>query len=119
MSYGGVSRGTFRLDESATVVFDVNGNGVSFVQPGSAREIWNIGYISVNSSSLGLVPVVKFYRGSIVEPNFITGTFSGTLDVDSMPNTQLRQGERMWAQWIGGDPGATGTFTITGTKMVI
>lgn len=114
-----VSRGNFRLDEAATVVFDSNGSGTSFIQPGSAREIWGIGYISVTSTSTNNVPTVKFYRGSIVEPNFVTGTFSGTLDVDSMPNTQLRQGERLWALWSGGDPGATGTFSVTGIKTVI
>jgi len=114
-----VSQGSFRLDESATTLFDGNGNATSFVQVGGAREIWQIGYISVNSTSVNSVPTVKFYRGSIIEPNFVTGTFSGTLDVDSMPNIVLRQGERLWADWSQGDTGTLAVFTVTGIKKVI
>ncbi len=114
-----VSTGQFRLDEPSIVTFDANGNATSYVQPASAREIWSISFISVNSTSVVSVPQVKFYRGSIVNSNFVTGTFSGNLDVDSQPNMILRSGERLWAQWSGGDPGTTGTFRVEGTKTVV
>ncbi len=114
-----VSRGQFRLDESATCTFDAAGAGTSFIQPTGARESWRVSFITVNSSSVTLVPVVMFYRGSIAPSNFVAGSFSGTLDVDSLPNISLRSGERLIAVWTGGDVGATGTFRVEGTKVLV
>lgn len=114
-----VSRGQFRLDEPSTVTFDASGEGTSYLGPNHAREHWNIAFISVTSTSSTLVPTVQFYRGSVVPSNFVTGTFSGTLDVDSQPNIVLRSGERLYAHWTGGDVGATGTFRVEGTRVVV
>lgn len=117
MSY--VSRGEFRLDEPSTVIFNAAGEGTSFLGPNGARETWAVSFISVNSTSVTDVPTVQFYRGSIVPSNFVTGTFSGTLDVDSQPNLVLRSGERLYAHWTGGDVGATGTFRLEGKRVVV
>lgn len=114
-----VSSGQFRLDEPSSVVFDSNGVGISYLGPNGARESWNIAFISVTSTSVNDVPTVKFYRGSVVPSNFVTGTFSGSLDVDSQPNLILRSGERFYAYWEGGDPGTVGTFRLEGTRVVV
>lgn len=114
-----VSGGQFRLDEFATCIFDADGAGTSFVQPAGAREGWQITVITVNSSSVTLVPQVMFYRGSTTPGSFVAGTFSGTLDVDSLPNISLRSGERLIAVWTGGDVGATGTFRVEGVKVLV
>ena len=114
-----VSRGSFRLDEPTTVVFDSNGGGTSYLGPQAARESWSISFISVTSTSTTSVPSVRFYRGSVVPSNFVTGTYTGTLDVDSQPNVMLRSGERLYGVWEGGDPNAQGTFRIEGVRNIL
>ena len=113
-----VSRGQYRLDVTGSAILDSNGNGTSTVSVGGAREIWTITFISVNAGSTKS-PTVQFYRNAPVPGNFISGTFSGNLDVDSSPNVVLRQGELIYAVWSNGDPGAVVYFRIEGTKTVI
>ena len=106
--------GNYRLDVSRTVTFDSSGGGTDYVKPNGARESWQISYISVSSTSVDSVPTIRFYRGSVIPSNFVTGTFSGTLDVDSIPNIELRTGEPLIGVWEGGDVGSTGTFHVEG-----
>lgn len=113
-----VSRGQFRLDVPSTVLLDINGGGTSWVGPANARETWHIASIAVTSTSTD-IPTVRFYRNSTVPGNFVTGTFTGNLDVDSSPNLILRSGELLYAVWENGTAGATGTFRLEGTKVIV
>ena len=111
-----MTAGQYRLDESSTVTFDGAGNGLSYLNPNGARESWSIAFISVSSTSIDSIPTVRFYRGSVIPSNFVTGTFSGTLDVDSQPNMVIRTSEKLIAVWDSGDPGTTGTFHVEGSR---
>jgi len=111
-------QGTFQIDTAVVVTLDSNGSGTVTAGPGAARERWSISNISVNSDS-ALVPQVLIYRNSAIKSNFVTGSFSGQLDVDSSSNIQLRPGEKVVAVWSGGTPGATATVRFEGEKILI
>jgi hypothetical protein len=114
-----IGAGTFSLDEYRTVALDAGGGASAYFSPAGARESWDISSISVAGTATNNVPEIRFYRDSAVAGNFVTGSYAGTLDVDSSPNVSLRSGQRLVMQATGGDPGDTYTAHISGVKRIV
>lgn len=105
---------------TAQVTLDGSGNGTARTGPLSARETWHPATASVRASSAVSEATCLTYIGdSPTQANFIDGTFSGssgdsTDRVAGVPN--IKTGWYVWAVWAGGDPGATATLNVNGTK---
>lgn len=109
------------LNETAPVVLDGTGAGTASIGPISAREVWHPDVISVKVSTATDEAQCTIYVGdSPTQPNFVDGTYSGSSGdaTDRAAATLIRVGWKVWATWSGGDPGATATLTVTGTKDV-
>jgi hypothetical protein len=100
----------------ATVTLNGSGNGTASIGPTRVRERWYPSIVSVSVSSNASEPACKTYRGpQITDAAFVDGTYTGSSDsTDSFQGTELHAGDKVWAVWTGGDPGATATVTVTG-----
>lgn len=107
----------------ATVTLDINGNGIASVGPISARETWypaNV-HVSVNPGNVTNEAQCLVYVGPAVEANYFRdGTLSGSSgdSTDALSADMVVVGEKIFAQWIGGDSGFVATLVITGEKDV-
>ncbi len=106
---------------TATVVLDSSGDGTAKVGPAGTREAWQPLVASVICSSNNSEARCRVYLGdSEATWRFIDGTLSGSTG-DSTGNVAglpVPFGRWIWAVWTGGDPGATATLTVNGTKTV-
>lgn len=111
---------TWALREMGTCTLDANGNGSVFLQPGGARERWMVTLTNVTCSQPLTVkmPQMIMYRSSAVPANKIGGTFTATLDTDSVDEILLNMNEGIYFIFSGGDLGAVGTIRIEGTRYV-
>lgn len=109
------------LNETVSVRLDGAGAGTAKVGPISAREVWHPAAAAVKVSTIENEAQCLIYVGdSATQQNFVDGTYSGSSGdaSDRMAATIVRVGWYVWATWTGGDPGATATLTVTGTKDV-
>lgn len=108
------------LSEYASVTLDGSGNGTARVGPTAPGETWYPSVASVRVSTATLSPTCRIYAGSAAtEDNFVDGTYTGNLNSTSNVDGQvLRLGQKVFAVWEGGDPGAQATVTVTGTKDI-
>lgn len=109
------------LVQNASVQLDGSGNGTVGTGPLSAREVWLPAYVHVQVSSDNLEAVCNIYVGDSVSPqNFRDATCTGSLgdSSDHVSSSVIECGSKVWAVWTGGDPGATATLTVTGTKTI-
>jgi hypothetical protein len=110
-----------RLSESASVKLSGSGSGTAKVGPISAREQWRPENVHVSVSTATAEAACSIYIGdSVIARNFRDTTFSGSSgdSSDRVNADRVNVGEYVWAVWTGGDPNATGTLTVTGTKTV-
>jgi hypothetical protein len=96
------------------VKLDGSGNGTGILNGPKPGQKWTITQVSVLCTGVA-VPVFKYYKGTVNDGNFISGTFTGNQDTDSAPNIELFPGEYLTGVWTGGSSGAVGTFTVQGT----
>ncbi|MEU9022349.1 hypothetical protein [Actinomadura sp. NPDC048394] len=109
------------LNETVPVVLNGAGGGTAKVGPLTAREVWHPSNASVKVSTITNEAQCLIYVGdSPTQANFMDGTYSGSSgdSSDRVGATTVRVGWYVWAVWTGGDPGATATLTVTGTKDV-
>ena len=109
------------LNVTVSVRLDGAGGGTAQAGPISAREVWHPASVHVQASSAVAEAVCNIYIGdSPVQPNFMDGTFSGSSgdSSDRVSSVPVTCSWYVWAVWTGGDPGATATLTVTGTKDV-
>ncbi len=111
---------TVPLSEFATVTLDGSGNGTAKIGPKAHGVVWHPTVASVKTSTKVKSPICNIYAGSLVnDQSFIDGTYTGEADsTDSIAGQELHLGQYVWAVWTGGDVGATGTVTVTGTKDI-
>lgn len=108
---------------SAPVKLDGSGNGIAKIGPLTAREIWYPSKVHVNANTGSVVNEAQcvIYVGTTVGPNnFRDGTLSGSSgdSSDAVDSDEIRQGEYIFAVWIGGDANVTATLSVTGEKEV-
>jgi hypothetical protein len=105
---------TLQLATSANAVLDENGNGTVTAGPDVPGVTWNVTLVTCATTSVDNEPTFVIYFGQPIPQFSLGGTYSGNSDANDIslivPNGQVITG-----QWTGGDPGATGTFTLFGT----
>lgn len=104
----------------ATVILDGSGNGIASLGPSRPRERWYPAIVAVSVSSNVNEPTCKIYMGpQISAATFVDGTYTGSNDsTDSGNGSEVHVGEQVFAQWTGGDAGATATVTVTGELQI-
>lgn len=105
------------FSDAASVVLDANGNGTVSLGPKIQGQKWNLSVAAIRTSTANKIPQCSLYMGGPPDPsNMIDGTYSGDLNsssrVDAFP---LFPGQKLYAVWTGGDPGATATLSVVGT----
>lgn len=111
----------YPLDVSPTVILDGSGNGIIRVGPVRVRESWQPFTEAVRVSTNGKEAQCVLYYGttSISGATFMAQTQTGsTGDTCGSPGLNLPQGYALFAQWTGGDPGATATLHVIGTYKI-
>jgi hypothetical protein len=110
------------LNESVnSLPFDANGNGMAQLGPLTAREVWHPDNVHINASTNVADALCSIYVGfGIYQQNFRDATFTGsTGDSSDRVNADvIKKGSFIYAVWTGGDVGAVGTMSVTGTKDV-
>lgn len=108
------------LNETVAVRLDGSGNGTASIGPLGAREKWHPANIQVSASSNVLEAQCNIYVGDGPRPDTnIGGTFSGSSgDTLDSVTVEVGVGWKVWAVWTGGDPTATATLNVMGTKDV-
>lgn len=114
---------TVGLYETGVVVLDGNGNGTVRIRPDGSRERWLPTVASVSVDTNVAEADCSVYAGpAATQQWFIEGTHSGSTGDSTdrisgkvISRTQLPY---VFAVWTGGDPGSTGTLTVTGTKEI-
>lgn len=111
---------TIALNVTASCTLDSEGNGTVQIGPNGTNEVWAPATASVNASSNNSEATCKIYAGNYLgQGAFIDGTTWGsTGDSTSNFSAKVYTGQFVWAQWTGGDPGATATLVITGNRQV-
>jgi hypothetical protein len=104
----------------ANVVLDGAGNGTASIGPQTVRERWYPTNVGVTVSSDNSEPACKIFSGPAVSPiYYVDGTGTGSFDsTDSIAGKELHAGDKVWAVWTGGDPGAIATVTVTGEYQI-
>lgn len=104
------------LNQSVKGILDGAGNGSSGeLGPSAQGETWLVTLISVKCSSNASEAVCNVFLGGAL----VGGTSWGsTGDSDTGISVPVAVGQKLTAQWTGGDPGATGTLTVMGTRTV-
>lgn len=107
---------TLPLNQSATGTLGASGGGTSDeLGPTASGETWQVTIISVRCSSNASEAVASVYlNGALVG----TTTWGSTGDSDTGITLPMAVGQTLTAEWTGGDPGATGTLTVMGTRTV-
>lgn len=109
---------TQNLSNFENVTLDENGNGTLQIGPNIPGVTWAVTQMACFTTSTENNPVFNTYLGSPIPQNFIGGTFSGNNDCNTGISIPLATGQYITGQWVGGDAGATGTFTVNGTQVV-
>ena len=109
----------YPLTQDASVVLNSSGNGTASIGP-TVGQKWRLRTASIIVPGAILIPQCKIYMGgAAIDPFFVDGTYTGALASTSNVNGKpLTNGQRIFAVWTGGDPGATATLTITGTSEI-
>lgn len=104
------------LNVGKSVVLAANGNGTTTLGPSSTGETWTISKVSIIGNSLPTSePICNIYTDSPAPENFFDGTQTGNQDSSDVSWTILQNG-KILAQFLGGQPGATHTLSLYGTR---
>lgn len=106
---------------AVTVVLDGSGNGTARIGPAGARETWSPAVASVSVSTNVNEAICRIYVGPSPDPQyFVDGTLSGSTgdSTDRVSGQPVKLGWFIWAVWKAGDPGATATLNVTGSRTI-
>ena len=111
---------TLTLTETTDVQLDNSGNGNAKLGPYGPGEVWTPSNVSVICSSNASEAQCKVYAGPAATPSYFKDiTVDGsTGDATDKCNLPVPKGWYVWAVWTGGDPGATATLNVDGTKTI-
>lgn len=104
------------VNKSVTGLLDGDGNGTSAeLGPTAQGETWVVTLISVKcSTNVSEATCSVFLSGVLLG----TTTWGSTGNSDTGITQKMAVGQTLTAQWTGGDPGAVGKMTVTGTRTV-
>lgn len=109
------------LSQTVSVRLNGAGNGQVAVGPLSAREVWQPSLAHVSVATNAVEAVCNIYVGdSPIQRNFRGATFTGSSgdSTDNVGGVNVRNPDKVWAVWTGGDPLAQATLTVQGTKDI-
>lgn len=103
------------------VTLDINGSGIVKVGPLSAREVWHPANAHVSVATNASEATCTIYVGDTpTQQNLRDATFTGSSgdSTDKIGADTVGVGTKVWAVWVGGDPGSQAILRVTGTKDV-
>lgn len=109
------------LSQTVQVQLDGSGNGQAGIGPISAREVWTPQSVHVSVSSNVAEAQCNIFVGDLPQQrNYRDTTFSGSSgdSSDRVNADTVKNPGKVWAVWIGGDPLAIATLTVTGRKDI-
>lgn len=111
---------TLNLTAIATCTLDGSGNGQAATGPTGTREAWQPATAAVSASSNTSEATAKVFAGAQVgQGTFVDGTTWGSTGDSTNSFTQpVYPGQQVFAVWTGGDPGATATLVVSGTRTI-
>lgn len=101
-----------RFRDTYTTVLDASGNGTINFRPSVGS--WMVNQVAASVSSNNNEPEFSAF----VNGMFVGGSYSGSKTNDTTFNQEVNAQEVLSAVWLGGDPGATATLTLSGVKTV-
>ena len=108
---------TRQLLASASCVLNGSGGGQVILGPAIPGVTWYPSGGACLTSSDTSTPVFYVYLNSVGQASYVGGSQTGNNDSCAI-NQTLYTGMTLIGVWVGGDAGATATFTITGTQDV-
>lgn len=104
----------------ANVTLDGSGNGVAQLGPTRVREHWQPKFASVKvATNVNEATCTVYYGNTISSATFVDASITGsTGDICGFGDVDLQPGMFVFAQWIGGDPGAIATVAVQGTYTI-
>jgi hypothetical protein len=113
---------TLSLSASVTAKLTAGGAGQVQLGPSHAGEVWYPTAVSATmtgSTPTGIATLQVFAGPAPTPPNFVDGTYSVLQAASSLIEGQVLQpGQNVFAVWAGGNPNATVTFVVSGTRTV-
>lgn len=110
------------LSDFVTITLDGSGNGTAQLGPRAHGQVWKPTVASIKMSGAtpsGLATCFLYAGGAATDGNFIDSTYDVNNDsTDRVSGQQLELGQHVYAVWTGGNPGATATLTLNGTKVI-
>lgn len=86
-----------------TVTVDASGNATAIISVASGPS-WEVKQVGVTVTGTTLIPVATTYIGTNSAGVFISSSYTGDSDTDSVPNVTLRVGDSICAVWSGATP---------------
>jgi len=111
---------TVPLNETTAAALDVNGAVTLKLGPQSAREKWHPANVHVGvATNVNEATCTVYIGDSARAATFRDATYSGSSGdmLDGLIDV-VTVGQYIIAQWTGGDPTATATLNVTGTKEI-
>lgn len=117
------------LASGASGLLDASGNGLAVCGPSGVGNIWTPAQVAVSTSTSDSTPIAFLYLGPLLplaalqalmntaQVTQLGGTSNGANDSIGLNGVQVPQGQALIVQWLGGDPGATATMTVTGNQI--
>lgn len=103
-----------RFNTQGNVTLDANGDGTLRFAP--TGEKWEVDRVHVRCSSRVSEAQCRIYLAQQRPDTVIDGTYSGSSGDTTDTRIYLEDGQPMFIEWTGGDPGATATATVSGWK---
>jgi hypothetical protein len=118
---------TLSLSQSASVTLNSNGNGTVSVGPGTPGHIWMPQSVTISQTgafpatgSASMIPLVQIYAGNTQNASdLVDATYQVLGAASSVISGQaIYPGQTISAVFQYGNPGATATITVSGTRQV-
>jgi hypothetical protein len=107
------------LNTSAYTVLDAAGNGQASCGPALPGTSWQPSTIAVSVTTAVSEAQCSIYLGIGPIPGSLVGaTQTGSSGDSTDCSATVWPGQELIAVWAGGDPGATATMSVFGTKTV-
>lgn len=109
---------TVALLASGQVTLNGSGNGQVTLGPSIPGDSWNPSGGACLVSSDNATPQFQCYLNVVGPGTFIGGSQTGNNDTCAVGGLTLYTGMAIIGVWTGGDPGATATFNLSGTRTI-
>jgi hypothetical protein len=94
----------------------VGGETIALVSFAPRGETWEITSVKVKASTAVLEATAFTYRNLVGDNYILDTTFAGSSGDTSDTPITLRDGDRLWVRWTGGDLGATYSAVVNGWR---